>query len=457
MIKIYNTLSRKKEDFIPLEAGKVKMYVCGPTVYNYIHIGNARSVVAFDMIRKYLEYRGFEVNYISNFTDVDDKIIRGAKAAGLDIKDFSDGFIEAFFDDVTSLGVKKASQHPRVVDYMDSIILFVETLIEKEFAYEVNGDVYFRVRKFPDYGKLANKNISELEEGASGRLDNESFKEDPLDFALWKSVKNDEPSWESPWGPGRPGWHIECSVMATEILGDTIDIHGGGQDLEFPHHTNEIAQSESKTGKTFANYWMHNGFVTAADGEKMSKSLGNFKTVHEMLEVANPQVLRFFLATTHYRKPLPFSDDNVRDAENNLQKLKNAYENLIFDLSNGKDADNEIQVDEFRGRFIQEMDDDFNIANGLTVFYDFIKFINSGGSSLASKKLFDEINGIIGLDFDKNSSKETDDEYIEVKIEERQTARKNRDFALADAIRNELSEQGIILEDTPDGVRWKRG
>ncbi|WEV45489.1 cysteine--tRNA ligase [Streptococcaceae bacterium ESL0687] len=454
MIKLYNTMTREKEEFKPLEDGKVKMYVCGPTVYNYIHIGNARSVVAFDTIRKYLEYRGFEVDYISNFTDVDDKIINAAREAGIDIKDLTDNFIDAFFKDVASLGVKKANQHPRVMDFMDEILGFVSELITKGFAYESDGDVYFRVRKFPNYGALAGKNLDELEEGASGRVSADSLKEDPLDFALWKSASDDEPAWESPWGLGRPGWHIECSVMATELLGDTIDIHGGGQDLEFPHHTNEIAQSESKTGKTFANYWLHNGFVTTATGEKMSKSLGNFKTVHDMLDIVDPQVLRFFLTTTHYRRPLLFSDSSIQDAENNFAKIKTAYENMEFDLSKGNSVQNEKEIDHFRKIFTEAMDDDFNIANGLTVFYDFIRFVNSGNASLAALAFFDEVLTILGLEFTSPGLLDSD---IDAKIEERELARKNRDFALADKIRDELREEGIILEDTKEGVRWRRG
>ena len=326
-------MTRQKETFVPLNSGQVTMYVCGPTVYNYIHIGNARSVVAFDMIRKYFEYRGFDVTFISNFTDVDDKIIKAAKAASLSIETLVETYIKAYQEDTTALGVKAATQHPRVLDFMPEIIAFIEVLIQKDFAYVANGDVFFRVKQSQGYGRLANKNIDELEAGASGRTGTlELAKEDPLDFALWKSSKPEEPSWESPWSSGRPGWHIECSVMATSILGDTIDIHGGGADLEFPHHTNEIAQSEGKTGQTFANYWLHNGFVTAADGEKMSKSLGNFETVHDMLDVIDAQILRFFLVSQHYRKPLAFSDDSVRDAENNFKKIKHAYEKLNYQI-----------------------------------------------------------------------------------------------------------------------------
>ena len=325
MIKIYDTMTRSLRDFVPLTENTVNMYVCGPTVYNYIHIGNARSTVAFDTIRRYFEYRGYTVNYISNFTDVDDKIIKAANEVGISTKELSDKFITAFMEDTAQLGIKPATQNPRVINYMDEIIAFVSILIDKGFAYVSEGDVYFRVTKSNNYAKLANKTLEDLEIGASGRTDAETDrKEDPLDFALWKAAKEGEISWESPWGPGRPGWHIECSVMATEILGDTIDIHGGGADLEFPHHTNEIAQSEVKTGKTFANYWMHNGFVNV-DNEKMSKSLGNFVTVHDMLKTVDGQVLRFFLATQQYRKPINFTEKAIHDAEVNLKYLKNTH------------------------------------------------------------------------------------------------------------------------------------
>ena len=335
MIKIYNTLTREKEVFTPIEAHKVRMYVCGPTVYNYIHIGNARSAIAFDTIRRYFEYRGYEVNYVSNFTDVDDKIIKAAKELKITAPEVAERFIKAFEEDTQALNVQPATLHPRVMDHMPDILAFIEVLIEKGFAYEVAGDVYYRTRKFPNYGKLSHQSIDELEVGASQRTGVEQqLKEDPLDFALWKSAKEDEISWDSPWGKGRPGWHIECSVMATKHLGETIDIHGGGQDLEFPHHENEIAQSEAKTGHTFANYWMHNGYVTIGeDDEKMSKSLGNFITVHEMIQKVDPQILRFFMSTTQYRRPIRYSESTLKEAAANYQKLKNAFENLRFGTS----------------------------------------------------------------------------------------------------------------------------
>ncbi|WNZ93250.1 cysteine--tRNA ligase [Streptococcus iniae] len=446
MIKIYDTMSRSLRDFVPLVDNTVSMYVCGPTVYNYIHIGNARSSVAFDTIRRYFEYRGYKVNYISNFTDVDDKIITAAKAANLTPKALADQFIEAFKEDTGKLAVLPANQHPRVMDYMDDIISFVSILIDKGYAYESAGDVYFRVEKAEDYGKLANKTLADLEVGASGRTDQEQdLKENPLDFALWKSAKADEISWESPWSNGRPGWHIECSVMATEILGDTIDIHGGGADLEFPHHTNEIAQSEAKTGKTFANYWMHNGFVNI-DNEKMSKSLGNFITVHDMLEKVDPQVLRFFLATQQYRKPINFTEKAIHDAEVNLKYLKNTSSQPLLDLNNAQ------EVQGFIDQFTDAMDSDFNVANGITVVYDFAKWLNSGNYSKEAKKAFEDMLAVFGIYFEE----EVLDHDIENLIAERQVARANRDFARADAIRDQLGAQGIKLLDTKEGVRWTR-
>ncbi|MGV3005342.1 cysteine--tRNA ligase [Streptococcus pluranimalium] len=448
MITIYDTMTRSLRDFVPLQEGKVKMYVCGPTVYNYIHIGNARSTVAFDTIRRYFEYRGYEVNYISNFTDVDDKIIKAANEAGISTKELSDKFIAAFMEDTAKLGVKPATKNPRVINYMDQIIAFVETLVEKGFAYESQGDVYFRVEKSENYAKLANKTLADLEIGASGRTDEETArKENPVDFALWKSAKDGEVSWDSPWGSGRPGWHIECSVMATEILGDTIDIHGGGADLEFPHHTNEIAQSEAKTGHTFANYWMHNGFVNV-DNEKMSKSLGNFVTVHDMLETVDGQVLRFFLATQQYRKPVNFTEKAIHDAEINLKYLKNAYQQPVQETVDSDDFDS------FKSQFVAAMDDDFNTANGVTVLFDLAKWINSGHYTAIIKEEFAAMLAVFGIVF--QDQEEVLDAAIEALIEERQEARANKDFARADVIRDQLAEQGIKLLDTKDGVRWTR-
>ncbi|EHJ53013.1 cysteine--tRNA ligase [Streptococcus macacae] len=446
MIRIYDTMTRSLRDFRPIEEGKVKMYVCGPTVYNYIHVGNGRSVVAFDTIRRYLEYRGYEVTYISNFTDVDDKIIKAAAKASMTPKELSDKFIAAFKEDTAALGVKPATENPRVIDYMDEIIAFIAALVQKGFAYESEGDVYFRVEKASHYAKLANKTLADLEVGASGRTDEETArKENPVDFALWKSAKTGEVSWKSPWGNGRPGWHIECSVMATEILGHTIDIHGGGADLEFPHHSNEIAQSEAKTGQKFVNYWMHNGFVNV-DNEKMSKSLGNFVTVHDALKTVDGQILRFFLATQHYRRPLNFTDKALHDAETNLKYLKNTYEQPFTSTVD------EAEFAALLEKFQEVMDEDFNTANGITIVFEMARWINSGNYNQAVKDKLAEILQIFGVIF----VEEVLEAEIEKLIEERQEARAKKDFAKADRIRDDLAAQGIKLLDTKDGVRWSR-
>ncbi|KPG68754.1 cysteine--tRNA ligase [Enterococcus sp. RIT-PI-f] len=467
MIKIYNTLTRKKEAFQPLVENKVKMYVCGPTVYNYIHIGNGRSTVSFDTIRRYFEYRGYEVDYLMNFTDVDDKIIRAAKELETTAPVVAERFIAAFNEDTAALNVKPATMNPRVMDHIEDIVAFIAVLVEKGYAYPVQGDVYYRTRKFASYGQLSDQSIDELEVGASQRTgDEQRIKEDPLDFALWKAAKEGDISWNSPWGPGRPGWHIECSVMATKHLGDTIDIHGGGQDLTFPHHENEIAQSEAKTGHTFANYWMHNGYVTIGEqDEKMSKSLGNFVTVHEMVQQIDPQVLRFFLATTQYRRPIRYSETTVREAETNLQKLRTTYENARFRLANS-DINETITEDipvlaDFEARFIAEMDDDFNAANGITVVYELAKWINLATEDPATDlsildaavTKFSEWLSIFGIFFVTDTLL---DEDIETLINERIAARQARDFARSDQIRDTLKEQGIILEDTAQGTRWRR-
>ncbi|MCA5014208.1 MULTISPECIES: cysteine--tRNA ligase [unclassified Enterococcus] len=468
MIQIYNTLTREKETFQPIEEGKVRMYVCGPTVYNYIHIGNARSTIAFDTIRRYLEYRGYEVNYVSNFTDVDDKIIRAANELGITAPEVADRFIQAFEEDTQVLNVQPATSHPRVMDHMPDILMFIQALIDKGYAYESKGDVYYRTRKFDGYGKLSHQSIDELEVGASQRTGVEQeLKDDPLDFALWKGAKEGEISWDSPWGAGRPGWHIECSVMATKHLGDTIDIHGGGQDLEFPHHENEIAQSEAKTGQTFANYWMHNGYVTIGeDDEKMSKSLGNFVTVHELAKQIDPQILRFFMATTQYRRPIRYSEATIKEAGVNLQKLKNAFENLSFRKENAaprldEDERRLQELAELEIRFTTEMDDDFNAANGITVVYELSKWLNQYSeqetvSAIVTEKALDQFTqwlSIFGIYFLSN---ELLDDDIDQLIEERNQARKNRDFARSDEIRDLLKDKGITLEDTAQGTRWRR-
>ena len=468
MLQLYNTLTNQKEKFEPLNPEKVTMYVCGPTVYNYIHIGNARSAVAFDTIRRYLEYRGFEVNYVSNFTDVDDKIIKASQEMNLSVKEITEKFINAFYEDTSALNVKKATLNPRVMDNMDDIIKFIEVLVQKGYAYESAGDVYYKTRKFKDYGKLSGQLIDDLEQGASSRVDDidQDKKQDPLDFALWKKVKQGEISWNSPWGQGRPGWHIECSVMSTKYLGDTIDIHAGGQDLEFPHHENEIAQSEAKTGKKFARYWLHNGFVTIGEeDQKMSKSLGNFVTVHDLLKKVNPQVIRFFMSTTQYRRPIRYSSANLNEAKVNLNKLQTAYENLSYRLKDsveGNDKEVEANFANLEKDFVKVMDDDFNVQNGISVVYEMAKQLNV--YSEKEKVYTDTINNLIntykkvveifGISF--NEEKELLDDTIEQLIQERNEARKNKNFKRSDEIRDLLKEQGIILEDTAQGTRWKR-
>lgn len=468
MLQLYNTLTNQKEKFEPLNPGKVTMYVCGPTVYNYIHIGNARSAVAFDTIRRYLEYRGFEVNYVSNFTDVDDKIIKASQEMNLSVKEITEKFINAFYEDTSTLNVKKATLNPRVMDNMDDIIKFIEVLVQKGYAYESAGDVYYKTRKFKDYGKLSGQLIDDLEQGASSRVDDidQDKKQDPLDFALWKKAKQGEISWDSPWGQGRPGWHIECSVMSTKYLGDTIDIHAGGQDLEFPHHENEIAQSEAKTGKKFARYWLHNGFVTIGEeDQKMSKSLGNFVTVHDLLKEVNPQVIRFFMSTTQYRRPIRYSSANLNEAKVNLNKLQTAYENLSYRLKDsveGNDKEVEVNFANLEKDFVKVMDDDFNVQNGISVVYEMAKQLNV--YSEKEKVYTDTINNLIntykkvveifGISF--SEEKELLGDTIEQLIQERNEARKNKNFKRSDEIRDLLKEQGIILEDTAQGTRWKR-
>lgn len=468
MLQLYNTLTNQKEKFEPLNPGKVTMYVCGPTVYNYIHIGNARSAVAFDTIRRYLEYRGFEVNYVSNFTDVDDKIIKASQEMNLSVKEITEKFINAFYEDTSALNVKKATLNPRVMDNMDDIIKFIEVLVQKGYAYESAGDVYYKTRKFKDYGKLSGQLIDDLEQGASSRVDDidQDKKQDPLDFTLWKKAKQGEISWDSPWGQGRPGWHIECSVMSTKYLGDTIDIHAGGQDLEFPHHENEIAQSEAKTGKKFARYWLHNGFVTIGEeDQKMSKSLGNFVTVHDLLKEVNPQVIRFFMSTTQYRRPIRYSSANLNEAKVNLNKLQTAYENLSYRLKDsveGNDKEVEVNFANLEKDFVKVMDDDFNVQNGISVVYEMAKQLNV--YSEKEKVYTDTINNLIntykkvveifGISF--SEEKELLDDTIEQLIQERNEARKNKNFKRSDEIRDLLKEQGIILEDTAQGTRWKR-
>jgi cysteinyl-tRNA synthetase len=463
-IQIYNTLTRKKEPFIPLEEGKVKMYVCGPTVYNYIHIGNARPAIVFDTVRKYLEYRGFDVDFVSNFTDVDDKLIKAAKELGEDVPTIADRFIDAYFEDVSALGCNKASVHPRVTENMDIIIEFIETLINKGYAYESEGDVYYRTRKFNGYGKLSHQSVDDLKSGA--RIEVGEKKEDALDFALWKAAKEGEIHWESPWGKGRPGWHIECSAMARKYLGDTIDIHAGGQDLTFPHHENEIAQSEALTGKTFARYWMHNGYINI-NNEKMSKSLGNFVLVHDIIKHFDPQVLRFFMLSVHYRNPINYSEELLENAGSGLERIKTSYQNLKHRLqssTNLTENDQEwlTKIEESHQEFVKEMDDDFNTANGISVLFELSKQANyylreKNTSEKVLYAFMDEFKGLFNVLGLKLESEELVDEEIEELIQKRNQARKDRDFQLADAIRDQLKEMNIILEDTPQGIRWRRG
>ncbi|WP_262175808.1 cysteine--tRNA ligase [Saccharococcus sp. Marseille-Q5394] len=463
-IQIYNTLTRKKEPFIPLEEGKVKMYVCGPTVYNYIHIGNARPVIVFDTVRRYLQYRGYDVNYVSNFTDVDDKIINTANELGEEVGELTERFINAYFEDVGALGCGKADAHPRVTEHIDDIVAFIQVLVDKEFAYEAQGDVYYRTRKFDGYGKLSHQSIDELRVGA--RIEESGIKENPLDFALWKAAKEGEVAWESPWGPGRPGWHIECSVMAREHLGDTIDIHAGGQDLTFPHHENEIAQSEAMTGKQFARYWMHNGYINI-DNEKMSKSLGNFILVHDIRKQIDPKVLRFFMLSVHYRHPVNFSQDLVESAANGLDRIQTAYNNLKHRVGTSADLGDQQdiwthKVDESVRLFETAMDDDFNTANAIAAIFELVKTANvyllEKNTQTAVLEYFisafDRLMEVLGLPF---SGEELLDAEIEGLIEERLTARRERNFSRSDEIRDLLKEKGIILEDTAQGTRWKRG
>ena len=469
MLTIYNTLTRKQEEFKPQTPGVVNMYVCGPTVYNYIHIGNARSAIAFDTVRRYLEFKGYKVNYVSNFTDVDDKMIKAAHEQGITVPQLADKYIQAFMEDTKAINIEPATMHPRATENIHEIIKFVQGLIDKGYAYEKDGDVYYRARKFKDYGQLSGQSIDDLEVGASEHVsaDEVNKKEDPMDFALWKAAKPGEINWDSPWGKGRPGWHIECSVMSTKYLGKTIDIHGGGQDLEFPHHENEIAQSEAETGQKFVRYWMHNGFVTIGkDNEKMSKSLHNFITVHDIIKQVDPQVLRFFMATTQYRRPIQYSEDNLIDAKNNLEHIQTAFDNLTYrqkDAQDGADPVITQKLADFKQSFTEAMDDDINVQNGITVVYELVKFANvyaqqeevKADALTEMKNLIAELVSIFGVKL-ASSDNELNDEHIQALIDERNEARKNKDFARSDQIRDELKAQGIILEDTPQGTRFKR-
>lgn len=467
-MKIYNTLTKQKEEFVPIEEGKVRMYVCGPTVYNLIHIGNARPMICFDTVRRYFEYKGYEVNYVSNFTDVDDKIIKKAVEEGVDASVISQRYIEECKKDMAAMNIKPATVHPLATQEIGGMIDMISTLIEKGYAYEVNGTVYYRTRKFAEYGKLSKKNIDDLEAGHRDiKVAGEDDKEDPLDFVLWKPKKEGEPYWESPWSQGRPGWHIECSVMSKRYLGDTIDIHAGGEDLIFPHHENEIAQSEACNGCEFARYWMHNAFLNI-DNKKMSKSLGNFFTVRDISEQFDLQVLRFFMLSAHYRNPINFSKELMQAAKNGLDRIVNAAGNIRHLMDSAADAAMTTEeqkllegTQEFYTDFENAMDDDFNTADAITAVFDLVKYANSNTASDNTKEYLEAmlkkittLTDVLGLIVD--SEKEILDEDVEKLINERQQARKDKNFARADEIRNLLLEQGIVLEDTREGVRWHR-
>lgn len=463
-MKIFNTMSRRKEEFVPVDPNEVKIYACGPTVYNFIHIGNARPLCVFDVLRRYLEYRGYNVKFVQNFTDVDDKIIKRANEENSTFEEISEKYIKEFWTDAHGLNFKDATVHPKATENIDEIIEIIKTLEEKGYAYAVDGDVYYRTLKFKDYGKLSHQPIDDLQSGA--RIAVGDKKEDPLDFALWKAAKEGEPYWDSPWGKGRPGWHIECSAMNKRYLGNTIDIHCGGQDLIFPHHENEIAQSEAANGCMFSKYWMHNGYINV-DNVKMSKSLGNFKTVREIADVYGYEVIRYFLISSHYRSPINYNLEIIEQCKSALERLYNCRESLDFSIKNAKTDiadDNEILalIDSRKEQFINSMDDDLNTADGIAAVFDLVsdintKIINKEVSKNVCQKaadMFDELTGVLGLVYNRKSNDINDD--IEKLIEERQQARANKDWATADRIRDELKAQGITLKDTPQGVTWIR-
>ena len=467
-MKIYNTMSKRKEEFVPLEEGKVKMYVCGPTVYNFIHIGNARPMIVFDTVRRYFEYKGYDVNFVSNFTDVDDKIIKKAIEEGVTADEISKRYIAECKKDMEAMNIKPATKNPLATEEICGMVDMIQTLIDKGYAYEKNGTVYYRTRKFKEYGKLSHKNLDDLQSGGRTLLvTGEDEKEDPLDFVLWKPKKEGEPAWESPWSEGRPGWHIECSEMSKKYLGEQIDIHAGGEDLIFPHHENEIAQSEAANGKEFAKYWMHNGFLNI-DNRKMSKSLGNFFTVREISEKYDLQVLRFFMLSAHYRSPLNFSADLMESARTSLERILTAADNLRFLSKNaeeGRITEEEKalldKADEYVQGFERAMDDDLNTADAVASVFELVKFINTTADGNRSKEYLDtlydilfKLTDVLGIIIDKKE--EMLDDEIEAMIEKRQAARKERNFALADQIRDELLAKGIILEDTREGVKWKK-
>jgi cysteinyl-tRNA synthetase len=462
-LKVYNTLTRKKEPFHPIEEKKVRMYVCGPTVYNYIHIGNARPAVVFDTVRRYFEYRGYIVKYVSNFTDVDDRLINASKERHISVPEIADQFIKAYKEDTGALNVKTATVHPRATETMPEIIKFISKLVDGGYAYASHGDVYFRTRKFKEYGKLSHQSIDDLKSGA--RIEIGESKEDPLDFALWKAAKPGEIKWASPWGDGRPGWHIECSAMVEKYLGDTIDIHAGGTDLTFPHHENEIAQSEALHHKTMAHYWLHNGHIQI-NHEKMSKSIGNVILVHDLIKKFDPQVVRFFILSVQYRHPINFSDELLNDAVQAFGRLKTTHYNLNHRLNQMTNSAgiNDALVENYRKPFVEAMDDDFNTANAIAVLFDIARDANIAlqNENVSEKDLgayvqsLTELSGVLGLKLEVDTDSILDTE-VDALIKKREAARQTKDFAAADSIRDELKNAGIILEDTPQGVRWKRG
>lgn len=471
-MKIYNTLTRKKEEFIPLEEGKVKMYVCGPTVYDLIHIGNARPMIVFDTFRRYLEYKGYEVNFVSNFTDVDDKIIKKSIELGIDSKEVSEKFIEECKKDMASMNVREATTHPKATEEIDGMIDLISELINKGYAYEKDGTVYYSTRSFKEYGKLSKKNIDDLEGGHRDdahalKVSGEDSKRDPLDFVLWKPKKEGEPFWKSPWSEGRPGWHTECSVMARKYLGKSIDIHAGGEDLIFPHHENEIAQSEAANECEFSKYWMHNGFLKI-NNEKMSKSLGNFFTVRDIGKHYELEVLRFFMLSSHYRSPINFSDELMEAAKTGLTRIRTSVDNLNYLYENAvveniTDDEKEVldSAEDFIRKFENAMDDDCNTADAISTLFELVKLVNVSVDEKSSKEFMDELKkriniiaGVLGITVEVK--KEMLDDEIEQMIAKRTQARKDKDFKLADQIRDELLSKGIILEDTREGVKWKR-
>lgn len=464
-MKIFNTMTRQKEEFVPIKPNEITMYVCGPTVYNYFHIGNARTFLVFDTIRRYFEYRGYKVKFVQNFTDIDDKMIKRANEENTTVRELGDRYIEEYYKDADGLNIERATVNPRATEYIEEIIKFIQDLIDKGYAYEVDGDVYFSTKKFKEYGKLSGQNLDDLQAGA--RISVDERKKDPMDFAVWKSEKPGEPSWDSPWGKGRPGWHIECSCMAHKILGETIDIHAGGADLVFPHHENEVAQSEARSGKPFANYWMHSAYLNI-NNKKMSKSLNNFFTTREILEKYDAEVVRLFMLSAHYRTPLNFSDELLESAKASKERLYNAIGNLerLIDEVKTENLKEEEKayienLNSYKGKYIDKMDDDFNTADAIAVIFDLIKDINTNIGVDSSKELIKycldlirELGKPLGI-LQKSTIEDLNSE-IEALIEERQQARKNKNWALADKIRDDLKARGIILEDTPQGVRWKK-